>query len=157
MNLKSPIPSAIRAVLTFSAGVLFLIGCSAKPIQSTLRGYCYELVVPQLVWKGRAGAYVGEYLLTLTGRESVFWDKDVVGQLDIGDRVRVDQVLKDWNGTYGNFFRVQVEILDGPFKGVKTDVPSHAPYHPLQSWIAEWTSDPNELRFKPEIARPCNT
>lgn len=157
MNAQSNLLLALRVLLVSIVVLWFLVGCAGKPIDSRLLNQCYTLVVPQLIWHGREDSSVGEYLLTSTGRDSVFWDKEIVGQLYAGDSVRVVQVLKGWNGSYGDFLWVRVEVLDGSFQGIWMDVPSYAPYHPGPTWIAEWTSDPNELRFKPEIARPCDT
>jgi len=132
-------------------------GCAAKPQQSTILGDCKELLIPQQVWEGREEASVGRVLLTNIDRDRVFWSrKKVVGSIDAGTRVSVAQVLKDWNGSYGHFLRVQVEILDGPFRGQIAEVPSIAPYHPSPSWIVEHTLDPNALQFNPELVEPCD-
>jgi len=132
-------------------------GCAAKPQQSTILGDCKVLLVPQQVWEGREEASVGRVLLTGIDRDRVFWSrKNVVGSIGAGTRVSVAQVLKDWNGSYGHFLRIQVEILDGPFRGQIAEVPSIAPYHPSPSWIVEHTLDPNALQFNPELVEPCD-
>lgn len=132
------------------------VGCAAKPQQSELLGECKELLIPQQVWEGSEEAFVGSTLLTSADRDNIFWArKQIVGVLSVGSQVRVARILKDWSGSDGHFLRVQVEILDGPFRGRIAEVPSIAPYHPSPSWIVEHTMDPNALRFNPEIVKDC--
>lgn len=133
------------------------VGCAAKPQQSAHLGECKELRIPQRVWEGREEASVGPVLLTEISQENIFWSKkEVVGVIDAGTRVSVDRILKDWNGSYGHFLRVQVKILDGPFRGWIAEVPSVAPYHPKPSWIVEHTLNPNALQFNPEVVKACD-
>lgn len=132
-------------------------GCAAKLQQSVLLGDCKELLVPQRVWEGREEASVGRVLLTAIDRDQVFWTrKEVIGFIDAGTRVRIAKILRDWNGSWGNFLRVQVEVLDGPFGGRVVEIPSIAPYHPSPSWIVEYTLDPNALQFNPDLVKACD-
>lgn len=139
--------------------ILFMgTGCAVKPQQSALLGECKKLLVPHKVWEGREEAFVGSNLLTAIEVDSVSWSrKRVVGTIDAGTQVRITKVLRDWNGSWGNFLRVQVEIIDGPFRGAIAEVPSIAPYHPTPSWIVEYTLDPNALQFNPDLVRPCDS
>lgn len=131
-------------------------GCAVQPQPSVLLGECKELLVPHKVWAGREEASVGSVLLTPIEVDTIFWDrKAVIGTVDAGTRIRIVKILRDWNGSWGHFFRIQVEIIDGPFSGTIAEVPSIAPYHPTPSWIVEYTLDPNALQFNPDLVRPC--
>lgn len=132
-----------------------LSGCALRAIESKFIGVCKELLIEHKIWEGSEQAYMGATLLTTSEVNSIFWDKDVIGVLPIGSRVRVSSIYQDWNGSWGNFLRIKVEVLDGEFRGLLAEVPSIAPYHPRPRWITEWVSDPDELQFNSKLIAKC--
>lgn len=137
-------------VLIFSG---LLAGC-ASSVESDLVSQCGRMVFDQKLWRGREDGSVGKYIITPVNHQEVFWKKEEAGIIDAGTRFVVESVIRDWNGSYGNYFRVVVKILDGPFGGVVTDVPVHAPYHPSPSWV-NYTLDSDRLRLDPFLVEDC--
>ena len=149
----------IDRYIRFWMGIAILglcAGCATKPQQSVLLDDCKELVVPQKVWEGRDGSYVARLLLTDIELDTIQWKRKVIGVVDAGTQVRIAQILRGADGSWGPFLRVQVEILDGSFRGQIAEVPSHVPYHPEPRWTMEFTLDPNGMEFNPEIVKPCD-
>lgn len=136
--------------------VFMLHGCSAVPIQNHLRGECKKLIKKQYLWEGRGAVYSGPFFIADRKKPQVGRMQKVVSELRAGQRVEIVEVLKDANGSWGQYLRIQVRILDGEFSGVVADIPVSAPGHPKEKWTKNFTLDPNALEFNEEIVVPCD-
>jgi len=135
--------------------ILLISGCAASPQKSALIGTCKKPIKEQHIWEGTGGVYAGRYLITSNDSPQLGRMRSVLGELSTTMRVKVVRVLKDWDGSYGPFLRVEVEIIDGPHAGLIADVPACVPYHPRPRWIELCTLDPNALVFNDEVVKDC--
>lgn len=56
----------------------------------------------------------------------------------------------------GPFLRIEVEITEGSYSGVKADVPACVAYHPSLKWITSYTLEPNNLTFNDDLVDVCD-
>ncbi|RUO18947.1 hypothetical protein CWE08_10320 [Aliidiomarina iranensis] len=134
---------------------MLLSGCALKPTESQWVGACKELLIEHKIWDGSEQASMGTTLLAPSDVESIFWRKQIIGLLPPGTQVRIAHIYQDWNGSWGHFLRIEVEVLEGEFRGLIAEVPSIAPHHPRPRWILAWVSDPDALQFNPELLKEC--
>ncbi|GAA5319452.1 MAG: hypothetical protein Aseana_15150 [Candidatus Pelagadaptatus aseana] len=125
-------------------------------IKSNIQGRCLLLEKDQYLWQGRAAVYSGEFFISSLKKPQVGIMKEIVTSINRGQRVKIVKVLKDANGSWGEFLRIQVEIQDGPYAGTIADIPVHAPYHPREKWTKEFTLDPNAIEFNEDVVVPCS-
>ena len=134
--------------------VLLILGCAAQPQSSYLIDSCRRLEVGHQLFAGREGAYWGENMLSTS--DQVQGRKKKIGAVSEGTKVRVSGIFKDSDGSYGAFLRVEVTIIDGPYSGVKVDVPACVPYHPSVKWVESCSLNANELRFNEKLTSDCS-
>ena len=128
--------------------------CIAQPQSSQLIGSCKQLKKDHKLFEGRAGTYSGDKILAVSDNVQIGRMKEK-GTILSGTKVKINSIIKDSDGSYGQFLRVQIEISDGPYSGVKADVPACVPYHPSQKWVRNCTLDPNKLIFNANLVIPC--
>lgn len=135
--------------------ILFLVSCSSKPQQSILIGSCKEILTAVDVWASHGNIYVGDLLLSSANIPMLANKKSPIGQLAPNTKLKIAQILRGADGSFGPFLRVVVEITDGIHTGSITDIPSCVPYHPSPRWVNNCTLVPDELEFNNEIIRDC--
>lgn len=135
--------------------LLSLISCVAQPQQSHLIGECKQLKEDHLLLEGRAGAYAGEKMLSVSDKTRVGRMK-AIGTIVSGTKVKISSILKNSDGSYGRFLRVEVEVLEGPYAGVKADVPACVPYHPSLKWVTNCTLEADNLTFNSDLVASCD-
>lgn len=132
-----------------------LFGCSAQPQLSTLNGQCKRITDTFYLWESYNNIYVGKFLFANEVPPQLTDHKQSYGVILPGTLVKVVQVLKGSNGSYGDFFRVVVEVQNGPFAGLQADVPACAPYYPRPQWVQGCGPDPNSLYFNESLFDDC--
>jgi hypothetical protein len=134
-----------------------LQGCVVKEVRThSLQGGCYKFKNNQYLYEGKANAYRGKNILVFDKDEQIVREMKYVGVVASGRSFLVDNVVSSFNGSWGEFLRVKIKILEGPYAGTIADIPVHAPYHPREKWTKEFTLDPNALEFNEKIVAPCD-
>lgn len=148
----------MRVIIIILMTQLFLSGCVAKPkpTHSVLIGSCKQTLEEYSIWETFNNIYVGSFILSSSEQPQLSIGKLMYGKIPSGTQLRVSQILQGANGSYGPFFRVQVEILSGQFEGLVADIPACVPYHPNPKWVNSCTVDPNEFIFNNEMLTDCS-
>ena len=143
----------IRYVFVFLFFVS-LSACIAQPQESSFIGECKQLKVKHQLIEGRSGGYSGERMLVVSDNVQIGRMKPIA-EIEPGTRVKINQIIKDSDGSYGAYLRVEVEILDGVYKGALADVSACVPYHPKLKWVESCTLNANEITFNNELVEVC--
>ncbi|KEQ18060.1 hypothetical protein [Endozoicomonas numazuensis] len=139
--------------LLLSVLIPLLSGC-ASPIASNLDGKCYELVSDQQLWKTYDNGYVGAYMIAGNEKFQLTDERAPTELVQKGSRVVVSQVLTGFDGSWGEFLRIQIKVLDGEAKGVIADIPACVPYHPRPPWLIKGCkSEAGDLKVKSEFLK----
>lgn len=136
---------------------ILISSCSAQRQQSIFLGNCKRMLQPSLIYKGNSSQYRGEYIVSV--ERDIDLDRrgdKVFGHLNPNEVFRINRVLKNGDWGWGDFLRIEVEILSGDYAGLIVDIPSCVPYHPSPRWIENCTIDPDALIFNESIVADCD-
>jgi len=76
-----------------------------------------------------------------TGREA--WP-EIVGILEAGTKLRIDRIIRTYNGEVGNTFYVFAKVMDGPNRGLEVDLSMISLEYRQKDPVADVpVSDPN--------------
>lgn len=135
--------------------LLFQLSCVSLPseVDSRYVGTCLVLEKSFFLLQTRESLYKSTRLLSSNSSHGKY--SKVIDILAEGTHAEIYKILAAADGSWGNFLRVQVKILDGKYSGIIADVPVHAPYHPSPKWTKNFTLDPNAIEFNEDIVKPC--
>ena len=132
---------------------MILSGCASR-LDSNLDGKCYVLTSDQHLWKTYDNSYVGKYILTDAKKPQLTDEQLPLGKVSKGSQVIVNQVLSAFDGSWGRFLRIQVQVVGSEYDGLIADIPTCSPYHPRPPWVVKGcSSHPDALQLKPEYLK----
>lgn len=141
----------------FLALILILItSCATEPQKSSLLGACLQTKSDAFIWSAYDNIYVGELLLSQDEPNKLIRSSEPIGKIDAETTLQLVSVLRGSNGSYGDFLRARVQVLDGEHLGLVADIPACVPYHPVLRWITSCSLDANALTFNDQILEVCN-
>ena len=145
----------VKLIFILSA-LVYLQSCSAVTIvDAGLVGECKVIMDEQfLLSQKKKSSYFDRFLITDDKTLDLPWGTEILGVLNEGTRVVVDSVLQDRNGSWGKYYRIQVQVISGPFSGIIADIPSCAPNHPRPSWLS-CDASVEKIQFVTKVLEDC--
>lgn len=135
--------------------MVIVMGCSAKPVDSSLVGSCKISLIAQGIWASYDNVYAGDFILSGGDAPILTDESKSYGEVAVGTKFRIVELLKGSNGSFGSFLRVRAKIVSGPYEGLVVDVPACVPYHPRPRWVLGCTLNSELLRFDSAVVADC--
>lgn len=136
-----------------------LQGCyGLANVDSNLVGSCNVLVEDAYLFhQPKESSYFGRNVITHVHDLRLPRGEVKLGILKAGTKVIVNRVMSDSNGSWGQYFRMEVKISSGQFYGTIADIPSCAPHHSRPSWVnCVDVNKANDLVLKREYLVDCS-